>query len=873
MKTAFDPKTSDWKIKWPGRVSQYDLVYLAPPEEPTQGIPLGNGDLGALCWCSDSKLIFALNKCDLWDDSKFEKIRSWHPDEEEFSTTLRHACRVIIDFKLPVFDICYLSDFRGRLSLADASMTIKARSPFGSIEVKAFIHHDTATLRLQVKNGLNEPVPIEVATERLGSRTFAHWYSIIRRDAKLGLSGTSGALQESTMLISHELTSGTFAVAAKVLAENASAVTYNQPHSRALSAVIDHTEKEFTYIAAVTEPMDKDAPAAACEMLDSVTSYDTDVAAHRKAWKTFWLRSLMDFGDDYLNNLWHLAMYYANASQRGKYPGRFIDALWGWNRDFRAWNYYYHWNQQQLYWPLNAAGHHDLLESYLEYRFAALPNDCNDARDLFKASGAFVSDVCDRRGFNAAAASDNHTPVAQIALDFYRQYLYTGDVDFLRNRALPYVIEAAKFFESLFTKESDGKFHAKSGTAYEGWILLKDCITELACAKSLFAAAIELCEIAGHSEPRLPHWQDILDNLVPLPKIEMDEAYLDKKANTFKLGLFKNDKPCSKEIFSCGLGIEAQTQITSLIPRRVPAAEKTDDVHQMIQKRENGEFPVMYVRDEWFNNEGFFPWSEFATVFPEGPITLEDRSSDDFKAAVNTAKLYTPAGMGWDPMPIVLARLGLGRELSQVLPDFPDQWQIYPNGFTQCGIRENMKSEENIRFYRNKVRDADVTGPAHHENKTLFPAWPFRHASLEAMYILPTAMNEALLQSCGGVIRVAPAVDNKQNARFTLHATNGIVVSAQIVAGKVCWVHLKALRPVEAVIYNPWSKTNVETLGSTESTNKKKLVIPLKRNQTVLLTPQTDKAKFETQPEKPRENQLPKKSRSGLAKLGVERLF
>ena len=104
-------------------------------------------------------------------------------------------------------------------------------------------------------------------------------------------------------------------------------------------------------------------------------------------------RSLMDYGDDYLNNLWYLTMYYANSSQGGKYPGRFNNGLWSWSRDVQNWNFYFHWNQQQLCWPLNAAGFHELVSPYLNYRFNSLPIATKDAKAIFKADGAFISDV------------------------------------------------------------------------------------------------------------------------------------------------------------------------------------------------------------------------------------------------------------------------------------------------------------------------------------------------------------------------------------------------------------------------------------------------------------------------------------------------
>ena len=39
MQTAFDVKTGEWRINWPGRVARHDLVYLTPPTDPMQGLP------------------------------------------------------------------------------------------------------------------------------------------------------------------------------------------------------------------------------------------------------------------------------------------------------------------------------------------------------------------------------------------------------------------------------------------------------------------------------------------------------------------------------------------------------------------------------------------------------------------------------------------------------------------------------------------------------------------------------------------------------------------------------------------------------------------------------------------------------------------
>ena len=137
ISSAYNPKDFKWDIAWPGRISQYDLVYKSPPIDPMQGIPLGNGDVAALVWCEDSKIIIVVNKCDLWDDAKPDKTNNWKNEKNDYSTTQRHACRIIIDFKFPVFNTLYLSDFNGRLNLADASLSLDGSSPFRESEFES----------------------------------------------------------------------------------------------------------------------------------------------------------------------------------------------------------------------------------------------------------------------------------------------------------------------------------------------------------------------------------------------------------------------------------------------------------------------------------------------------------------------------------------------------------------------------------------------------------------------------------------------------------------------------------------------------------------------------------------------------------------
>ena len=85
-------RARNWQIAWPERLSQHDVVYLSPPDDPSLGLPIGNGDLGALLWSTSNELVVALNKCDTWDDGPAGPFSGRRELEEHF-TTLRHCGR------------------------------------------------------------------------------------------------------------------------------------------------------------------------------------------------------------------------------------------------------------------------------------------------------------------------------------------------------------------------------------------------------------------------------------------------------------------------------------------------------------------------------------------------------------------------------------------------------------------------------------------------------------------------------------------------------------------------------------------------------------------------------------------------------------
>lgn len=798
IESAYSPWDGGWRIAWPGRVAQHDVVYLSPPEDPMLGLPIGNGDLGALVWTGESQMVLAINKCDTWDDNEARTFSGWGAKEEERHTSLRHCGRLVVDFGCPVFDLLYQQSFEGRVELAAGAASLRAETAFAQVTARSYVSaaHRVLVVRCEAEGA--EALAPEVKLERWGSRTFAHWYSQVNRDAANGLDGTTTRVERARMVIEQKLRTMTFVVAAAVAPDQGTAEPRRR-HSRAATMEMAPSKKSgFTvYVAVVTSENEVDPLAAAHRLLDrAVAEGEAAIREkHEAEWRSFWAASMVELPEKYLENIWHTNLYLANSSSRGAYPPHFCNGLWGWNRDFVPWNYYFHWNMQWYAWPLAAANHADLAEPYFRLRSSQLARAMEYARERHKKPGAFFADVSDRRGYNDAGVNRNQTPGPQVALDFWRQYGYTGDERFLREAAWPVMREVARFASASLVEGTDGRLHLSRTSAYEGSPLFEDTITDHAMIRALLPAAVRAGRLVGHDAAELERWEEQVERLAPFQLVELEEFEWEVKEG--------------QRVHRAGLAAGRPLESGKVL------AVGRNDKGAWVRNRFAGRPDKSYYG---------IPDPELAPVFPAGVIGLGQKGTELFRAAVTQVRLHpatvpnegcgtvgTMSGsgelcMGWCPYPIALARLGLAEELAAELVNSVATWQYYPQGFGHYGPYHVFTPDAEQRWRRNEVRDAATVAPGKEAQKFPFPAWPFRHFDNEAMPIAACAMNEMLLQSHEGLIRVCPAVPETWEVRFDLLAQGGFRVSAERKGGSVIWVALESRRGGVCRMARPWAE-------------------------------------------------------------------
>lgn len=260
---------------------------------------------------------------------------------------------------------------------------------------------------------------------------------------------------------------------------------------------------------------------------------------------------------------------------------------------------------------------------------------------------------------------------------------------------------------------------------------------------------------------------------------------------------------------------------------------------------------------------------------------MGQKGSRLFAVMTSNTLLYSPEVMGWDPLPIVLARLGLADELSRILEHWPERWQIYCNGWGHIGVESEVKKDAELFFRMNSVRDARTTAqdgpyPAGPHETFPIPMWPFRHMSMESMSVLAAAMNESLLQSHEGVLRIAPAFPADRSGRFTLHAQGGFIVSGEIKAGIVQWVSIKSMAGNRCSVELPWPNAVVRSDLKKDrySASGKLAEIKMIAGETILMVPDGVEPDAWTHfRETPRPNGNVRRHASGKAQLGLPRMF
>jgi hypothetical protein len=744
-------------------LSRHDIVYQTPAYEGFEGFPLGNGDLGGMVWNTSNGIEVQINKNDLFDQS-----------HEESRSTLRGGARLNIDFGAPVFDWIYLDDFDGRLSLQNAEVTLKAKTPFMENNVISWVATGKNVWCFQLKSKctdlLKDGTKIRVSLERWGGRAFPGWYGYFSKDTKSGLGNTKSLLKGNDLILEESFEGLHFSAACRILDEESlpEIVSSNRLE---LKSKDKNSDRNINVIVSMVTSNESENPTkSAIELLDDFESQtiQQEKKIHRQWWKNFWEQSFVQLEDDYIENIYYLRRYLMASSSRGKFPVIFNGGLWTWNHDVRNWVTPHHWNTQQQYWGLCAQNDCELMLPYLNTYFNLIPKAEEHAKKRGAENAILWAEPHDFFGsmtfWERGDMLNNFTPASQIAGLFWEYFQCTSDTVFLAEKAYPFMKKAAEFYVKKLQWDSlKNEYFIFPSQPYENPRSnnLRNPITDRNVIISNFTNCMNASRILNSDKVKIKEWQHILSNLWPIPYQTVPD--------------------------------EGEVIAHAWYP-------------------DGAIFPKIEERGKWLSHMS----ASTSAVFPANLVGIDLTNTREYNAMVNMIRHRSPTVNAISPEPIVAARLGMGNEVLTMMKNGIRRLQHFPQG-----LFYNIDHWYNLSVYMDSLKKPDITAQrdyiyderSHYPNK--LPAKPFIQCGLEPQSIYGAAVNEMLLQSNEGKIRVFPAVPDNWATTFKLLARGDFVVSSEIGEdGVIPGVYIESRKGNICRIVNPWSGSEVMVLSS-----------------------------------------------------------
>jgi hypothetical protein len=288
---------------------------------------------------------------------------------------------------------------------------------------------------------------------------------------------------------------------------------------------------------------DLDTPSYARKEVERLAGMDllhirADSEGH---WRKFWSRSAVELEDKELERIWYQNQYWLACCLRERKVAPGLFGNWSTGGIGTAWHSDYHmdYNTQQVFWGVFSSNHVDQHLPYVELCQNLMAMSGKYAKEKFNLPGAYFP-------HSAYPAPSQVVPYPVPPWGFqisetpwtvqslWWQYLYTGDVDYLRH-VYPILLAAARFIAAYVKKGDDGKYHVIPTVSSENWgftvdfRLNKDCILDLALIQFLLDAMIEASSVLGQDEEERTRWKEIREGLAPYPKAQgpYGEVWLD----------------------------------------------------------------------------------------------------------------------------------------------------------------------------------------------------------------------------------------------------------------------------------------------------------------------------------------------------------
>lgn len=235
--------------------------------------------------------------------------------------------------------------------------------------------------------------------------------------------------------------------------------------------------------------------------------------------------------DALVEKMWAYGRYLLISSSRADGQPCHLYGLWCGDYD-AVWAFHMvNENLQMIYWQALSGNMTELLLAVFNYMEALMEDFRVNARQLYGCRGIFIPapSVPGSGLLKHTSAHILHWTggAGWVSQHYYDYYLHTGNLEFLRERALPFMREAALFYGDFFTMGEDGYWMSSPSNSPENtpgnyWKgpgmsmgTTMNATMDFAIAKELLTHLIEGAQTAGIFTQDIPTWQNMLDRIPP----------------------------------------------------------------------------------------------------------------------------------------------------------------------------------------------------------------------------------------------------------------------------------------------------------------------------------------------------------------------
>ncbi len=513
--------------------------------------------------------------------------------------------------------------------------------------------------------------------------------------------------------------------------------------------VPDNSERRFLVKVCLQEGLVKESEhfkSSAIE-LDS-HAYDDCVSRSNTAWNNYWKCSSVNLADKELEKMWYRNLYFLNCAVKPGVICPGIFANWSLGSIGTAWHGDYHlnYNTQQPFWVTFSSNHLDKNLVYADLVEHLLPISRKWAKEYYGMQGAFFphSAYPVEMNLHPYPVPDWGWEVFEtpwIVQGLWWHYIYSGDKDFLRERAFVPIKDAVLFLADYMMRKdahgpqwNDDKYHIFPSVPPElyglqpGFKFNYDTQTDIAMAKFVFKAYCDAVKILG---------------------LQKGERLLVKKVETILAHLPEYPTTESSEFGKIYVSVPGEQDG---IVYNVPAN-------------------LMHV----------FPGEDMGLFSPDSIKNI----------LAQTVKAHRNEG-GNDIVFINLQKARLG------MLDI-----------------EKFKRQVNYATLPNQTVTDAVTGiGGRYSDHTDYMYMGGMGIWFEN-FALPAVINECLMQSYDGVIRLFPNWNMSSDAEFyTLRARGAFLVSGKLSGGIVGDLSVVSECGEECRIQNPWCGRDVKLIAN-----------------------------------------------------------